>query len=105
MNSKYVAILTAAMAIASLAPASATIPLAKHGKGPAIKAGIVNQQGSIVSGTGYSVSHDGTGQYTLDVPAGFFKNCPALLVTPAGSMGTLPFPTTMTPLPAATAAK
>jgi hypothetical protein len=92
VNNKYIAALTAALVVASLAPASAGISPLRHGKGTAIKAGIVNQQGSIVAGTGYSVSHDGTGKYTLDVPAGFFKSCPALLVTPSGVDGHAPIP-------------
>jgi hypothetical protein len=61
-------------------------------KGPAIKAGIVTSTGSIVAGTGYSVSHDGTGEYTLEVPAGHFKSCPVVIVTPAGLNGHAPIP-------------
>ena len=57
-----------------------------------MKAGIVNSSGSIVAGTGYSVSHDGTGEYTLDVPAGLFKNCPAIVASPAGLNGHLAIP-------------
>ncbi|HEX4012324.1 MAG TPA: hypothetical protein VHX17_00385 [Candidatus Cybelea sp.] len=63
-----------------------------HTKKTAIKAGIVNSNGSIVSGTGYSVSHDGAGEYTLDVPAGYFKECPAIDVLPAGLNGHLVIP-------------
>jgi hypothetical protein len=63
-----------------------------HKRKTPIKAGIVNSSGSIVAGTGYSVSHDGTGEYTLDVPAGFFKNCPAVTVTPSGLNGHLAIP-------------
>lgn len=58
----------------------------------AMKAGIVNSAGSIVAGTGYSVSHDGTGEYTLQVPAGYFKGCPAFIVTPAGINGHVVIP-------------
>jgi hypothetical protein len=63
-----------------------------HKKKTAIKAGIVNSSGSIVSGTGYAVSHDGTGEYTLSVPAGFFDNCPAIVVTTSGLNGHLAIP-------------
>ena len=63
-----------------------------HKRKTAIKAGIVSSAGSIVSGTGYSVSHDGTGEYTLDVPAGFFANCPVINVLPAGLNGHLAIP-------------
>jgi hypothetical protein len=59
----------------------------KHGKP---KGGIVGADGSIVAGTGYSVSHDNTGQYTLDVPAGYFKDCPVVLATPAGYTSEFP---------------
>ncbi|HEX3368734.1 MAG TPA: hypothetical protein VHS56_04085 [Candidatus Cybelea sp.] len=63
-----------------------------HKKKTPIKAGIVNSSGSIVSGTGYSVSHDGTGEYTLDVPAGYFSTCPAIVASPAGLNGHLAIP-------------
>jgi hypothetical protein len=57
------------------------------------KGGIVSATGSIVGGTGYSVSHDGTGEYTIDVPAGFFgSTCPVILVTPAGVASHAPIP-------------
>jgi len=39
------------------------------------------------------VSHDDTGEYTIDVPAGFFTStCPVILVTPAGQNGETPIP-------------
>jgi hypothetical protein len=53
-------------------------------------AGIVNADGSINTGSGFSVSHDGTGKYTLDVPAGYFKRCPAILATPWGYTSEFP---------------
>ncbi|HEY1638673.1 MAG TPA: hypothetical protein VGF62_09125 [Rhizomicrobium sp.] len=57
------------------------------------KGGIVSATGSIVGGTGYSVSHDGTGEYTIDVPAGFFgSTCPVIMVTPAGIASHAPIP-------------
>ncbi len=88
-----------AMALARPVPPSRVFGAAQnvvqpdHGKKrTAMKAGIVNSSGSIVAGTGYSVSHDGTGEYTLDVPAGFFKNCPAIVASPAGLNGHLAIP-------------
>jgi len=49
------------------------------------KGGIVAADGSIITGSGFSVSHDGTGEYTIDVPGGYFTNgCPVIFVTPAG---------------------
>jgi len=55
------------------------------------KGGIVAGDGSIVLGSGYSVSHDATGEYTVDVPGGFFTSgCPVILVTPAGQNGQTP---------------
>ena len=55
------------------------------------KGGIVGADGSIITGTGYSVSHDGTGEYTIDVPGGFFTTgCPVIMVTPAGANGETP---------------
>lgn len=53
-------------------------------------AGIVNADGTINTGTGFSVSHDGLGQYTLDVPAGHFKRCPAILLTAWGYTSEFP---------------
>ena len=74
-------------------------------KKPAVKAGIVGSDGTIIAGSNFSVSHDGTGEYTLDVPAGYFKNCPVVMVTPAGVNGHAQFPTTTTTQPAATTAR
>jgi hypothetical protein len=61
-------------------------------KKSAVKAGVVGSDGSIIAGSNFSVSHDATGEYTLDVPAGYFKNCPAVTVTPAGVNGHAPIP-------------
>ncbi|MFY9720283.1 MAG: hypothetical protein WAK16_11655 [Candidatus Cybelea sp.] len=103
MLTRILIALTASLVIATPGLASATLVTSparlmqpaptfvqpdRHKK-PAIKAGIVNSDGSIGAGTGYSVSHDGTGEYTLDVPGGF-KNCPAVLVTPSGINGHAP---------------
>ncbi len=56
------------------------------------KGGVVGADGSIILGTGFSVSHDGTGEYTLDVPGSVFGTsiCPVILVTPAGVNGHAP---------------
>lgn len=93
MNNKSILSLTALLLVASSAVASAFSPQVSfqpdHKKG-AIKAGIVNTDGSIVSGTGFAVSHDGTGEYTIDIPAGLFKTCPANMVTPGGVNGHAP---------------
>ncbi|HEV3091873.1 MAG TPA: hypothetical protein VGX91_10600 [Candidatus Cybelea sp.] len=59
-------------------------------KAPTALAGVVSSSGTIAAGSGFSVSHDGTGEYTITVPAGEFKNCPSILATPAGYSGTPP---------------
>jgi hypothetical protein len=91
MFSKPLITLTASLIFATSALASArliVVPDARFaqpdGKKHAVKAGIVAGDGSIVSGTGYSVSHDGTGEYTIDIPAGTFPGCPAIMVIGAG---------------------
>lgn len=93
--------LTAALVFGTTALASArvfTYPnqslfQPNHAKGPAILAGIVAGNGTIAGGTGFSVSHDATGEYTLDVPAGNkFKSCPVVVLTPAGVSGGIPIP-------------
>jgi hypothetical protein len=52
--------------------------------------GIIAQDGSIVIGTGYSVSHDGTGEYTVTYPSGTFTHTPALTCNPSGIDSHLP---------------
>ncbi len=87
--------LTAMLVIASSALASAFEPQTRfepNHKKSAIKAGIVASDGSVAGGTGFSVSHDGTGEYTLQVPAGYFKDCPVVMVTPSGVNGHAPIP-------------
>jgi type 1 fimbria pilin len=90
VSSKSLASLTAALVFALTAFASARIVLPDDGKKPTFRAGIVTSSGSIVAGTGYSVSHDGTGEYTVDFPAGTFRSCPAITATPAGINAHLP---------------
>jgi len=83
------------LVIASSALASAFEPQTRfepNHKKSAIKAGIVASDGSVAGGTGFSVSHDGTGEYTLQVPAGYFKDCPVVMVTPSGVNGHAPIP-------------
>jgi hypothetical protein len=85
-------LLVASSALASsLYPSEALQNSEPPGKNNKHKGGIVAMDGSIVTGTGFSVSHDGTGQYTIDVPAGFFTStCPMILVEPAGQNGETP---------------
>jgi hypothetical protein len=88
----------ASLVLASSAFASALYPgqpsgfhhLVKPGSKAKSKGGTVAADGSIGLGTGYSVSHDGTGEYTIDVPAGYFKECPLILATPAGFTSEFP---------------
>ncbi len=92
MQSKSLIGLTAALVFAVSAFASARIVVPgspDKAKKPPARAGIVGSTGSIVAGTGYSVSHDGTGEYTIQFPAGTFANCPAIMVTPSGVNGHL----------------
>jgi hypothetical protein len=83
MSYKSLAVLAASLVLASSAFASASVVPGKGSKG-----GVVAADGSIVLGTGFSVSHDGTGEYTLDVPS--FPDCPVVLITPAGINGHVP---------------
>jgi hypothetical protein len=96
MSSKPLIALTASLIFATSALASARFVqfdgrfAQPDSKKHAVKAGIVAGDGSIVSGTGYSVSHDGTGEYTVDIPSGTFPGCPAINVTGAGINGHAP---------------
>ena len=56
------------------------------------KGGVVGADGSIILGTWFSVSHDATGEYTLDIPGSVFGTsiCPVILITPAGVNGHAP---------------
>jgi hypothetical protein len=94
VRNKPILALTMLLVVATSALASAFEPQIRFQPDhkSATKAGVVGTTGSIVAGTGFSVSHDGTGEYTLDVPAGKFKNCPVVLVTPAGLNGHAPIP-------------
>jgi hypothetical protein len=77
-----------------LASAQVVRPVMMHPAGSSAKkkpsqGGTVNLSGQIVNGTGFTVTHDGTGKYTLDIPSGF-KGCPVVMVTPAGANGDIP---------------
>jgi hypothetical protein len=80
---------TSGMASANviLQPMSHVSPLAKKSLSVG---GIVTAAGQIVSGSGFTISHDGTGKYTIDIPSGFNKGCPVIMVTPAGANGDVP---------------
>jgi hypothetical protein len=54
-------------------------------KASKVVAGIVNQNGGIVYGSGFSVSHPETGEYVITINSGVFKTCPVVNVTPAGT--------------------
>ena len=104
MFSKSLISLTAALVVATSAFASATTVVPLNGsfaqsngdfaapdvKNPEIRAGIVHADGTISQGRRFAVSHDGTGEYTLNVPARQFKNCPTIIVTPWGVNGHAP---------------
>jgi hypothetical protein len=64
-------------------------PVGSSAKKKPSLAGTVNLSGQVVDGSGFSISHDGTGRYTLDIPSGF-KGCPVVMVTPAGVNGDIP---------------
>ena len=93
MRNKLIAALTALSILGSSGLASAQVmrpmmhPLAGAAKKKPSLGGVIGLSGQIVDGTGFTVSHDGTGKYTIDIPSGF-KTCPVILVTPAGGNGT-----------------
>jgi hypothetical protein len=78
------------VAAACLAIGASPLVIASPALAAKTVAGIVNADGTINTGTGFSVSHDGVGQYTLDVPAGKFKKCPAILLTAWGYTSEFP---------------
>ncbi|HEX4159511.1 MAG TPA: hypothetical protein VHY79_13640 [Rhizomicrobium sp.] len=98
MSRTSIVALTASLIMASPAFAAALYPDQPNGSHHSVtpgkkiksKGGIVGGDGSIITGTGYSVSHDGTGEYTIDVPDGYFTDCPEILVTAAGNNGHAP---------------
>jgi len=50
-------------------------------------AGVVNANGGIISGSGFKVAHNATGNYTISTPD--FTRYPAMLVTPTNATGVL----------------
>jgi hypothetical protein len=54
-------------------------------KSTKVVAGIVNQNGGIVYGSGFAVSHPETGEYVITMNSGVFKHCPVISITPAGT--------------------
>ena len=83
---KQLMALTAALIVAACGLASAgsfrtlqsASPDAKH----QAHAGLVDQDGKIVHGSGFTVNHPRVGEYELVFPAGTFKTCPAVNITP-----------------------
>jgi len=62
------------------APASAALPSSSSG--------LINANGTIGFGTGFSVQHTGTGQYLVTYPTSTgFTSIPAVVVTPFGLNG------------------
>jgi hypothetical protein len=51
-------------------------------------AGLVNHDGSINSGSGFTVSHDGTGKYTITFAAGVFPTHPPVMTCSPFGRGT-----------------
>jgi hypothetical protein len=93
---KKLAVIAALLVLGSSGMASAQVvrPVMMHPAGSSAKrkpsqAGTVSLSGQTVVGTGFTVTHDGTGRYTLDIPNGF-KGCPVVMVTPAGMNGDIP---------------
>jgi hypothetical protein len=52
--------------------------------------GIIEANGTIAYGSGFTVAHPETGEYEINFGSGKFKKCPVISVTPAG--GTAPIP-------------
>ena len=81
-------ILAAAASLVMISAASASAqghyPAHPPGKHKKSMGGIIAGDGSIVEGSGFSVSHDGTGEYTIDVPSGYFTDCPLVFAIGAG---------------------
>ncbi|HLY01978.1 MAG TPA: hypothetical protein VKR56_05710 [Candidatus Cybelea sp.] len=59
--------------------------VAQPDKTTKVLGGIVNQNGGIVYGSGFSVSHPSTGEYVITINNGVFKTCPVVNITPAGT--------------------
>jgi hypothetical protein len=63
-----------------------------HPTGAKTVAGIVNPDGSVAAGSGFSVTRNAAGDYTITIPAGTFNGVvpPAITVTPWGLDGHFP---------------
>jgi len=88
LSGSLMAILAAATLASSALPASAVV--IRENRGLAPRAGYVNSNGTIAFGTGFTVSHTGTGQYTITYPQSDFTYFPAMGVTAFGLNGGLP---------------
>jgi hypothetical protein len=80
------------LALAPLLAASlafAALPASASGL-PNYSAGAINANGTIAYGTGFTITHQGAGQYLVTFPAGTgFTSLPAMTVTPWGISGHL----------------
>jgi hypothetical protein len=87
-------VLAAALVLLGSGAAFAAAPQGYQSAQPDAKAktkgGIVNTNGSIGYGSGFSVSHLGTGSYQIVFPNGTFKTCPVIALTGAGGNGDVP---------------
>jgi hypothetical protein len=71
--------LAASLAVAAL-PASASGL-------PNYSSGLIDQNGVVDVGTGFTVQHTGTGTYVITYPSGTFTSFPIVTVTPFGVNG------------------
>jgi hypothetical protein len=95
---KQLLVLAAGLVLAATAPAMAgnfyhQSPFQQMGLQPAAKSsasgGIVESNGKIAYGSGFSVSHPATGEYEISYTGGF-KKCPVISVLPAGTQSSEP---------------
>ena len=71
----------------------ATLALATDANATGIKytSGIIDKDGSIVRGAGFTVVRNQTGEYTISFPAGSFPtHAPAMTCSPFGIFGSVP---------------
>jgi hypothetical protein len=73
----------------TVAAIAACLTSSAEAKNIRFSSGWVNRDGAIVVGTGFSVTHDATGEYTITYPAGSFKKPPVFSCIPAGINGSL----------------
>lgn len=92
-------IIAACLALAATVPAAAgniyrqpvfASQAQPDAKSSAIKGGIVESNGTIAYGSGFTVSHPQTGVYEISFNAGAFKKCPLISVTAAGGQSVMP---------------